>query len=134
MTERRDYSPLVERHFAAPRNVGRFESALDVLTARSGSEDQGIEILLGARIEGERITALKHLVYGCPHSIAAASWLTERLAGATLDELAQWRWREAATALDVPPEKWGRLLILEDAVRALEQAWRRRPSSRARTA
>lgn len=128
------YSSLVERHFAAPRNVGCFDSGSDVLTGRSGSKDQGIEILLSARLENGRIVALNHLVYGCPHAIAAASWLTERLTGATLQDLGRWTWREAATALEVPPEKWGRLLVLEDAVRALEKNWRNHPSNHAETA
>lgn len=129
-----NYSTLVESHFSTPRNVGRFQPATDVLVARSGSEDQGVEIVLSARIANERIVALNHLAYGCPHSIAAASWLTERLAAATLDDLARWRWKEAATVLEVPPEKWGRLLVLEDAVRALEKGWRNRRSSHAQTA
>jgi NifU-like protein involved in Fe-S cluster formation len=128
------YSPLVESHFTIPRNVGRFDPALDVIVANSGSKDQGVEIVLSARIENERIVALNHLVYGCPHTIAAASWLTERLCGATQDDLARWRWREVATALEVPPEKWGRLLVLEDAVRALQKGWRNRRSTHAQTA
>ncbi len=128
------YSPLVERHFATPCNVGQLASGSDVLTARAGSQDRGVEILLSARVEHDRIVALNHRVYGCPHSIAAASWLTERLTGATLQDLARWTWREAATALEVPPEKWGRLLVLEDAVRALEKNWRSRPSNHAETA
>jgi NifU-like protein involved in Fe-S cluster formation len=128
------YSPLVESHFRAPRNIGRFAPAADVLVGRSGSKDQGVEVVLSARIANGRIAALNHLVYGCPHTVAAASWLTEQIVGATLDDLTRWRWREVSTALEVPPEKWGRLLVLEDAVRALERTWRERGSSHAQTA
>ncbi len=128
------YSPLVERHFRAPRNVGHFEPTADVLVGKSGSRDQGVEIVLSARLDNERIVALNQRVYGCPHTVAAASWLTERLVGATVDDLGRWRWREASAALEVPPEKWGRLLVLEDAVRALERSWRDRRSSHAQTA
>lgn len=128
------YSPLVESHFRAPRNVGRFEPTADVLVGRSGSKDRGVEIVLSARMENERIVAVNHLVYGCPHTVAAASWLTESLVGATLDDLASWRWKEAAATLEIPPEKWGRLLALEDAVRAIERDWQERRSSHAQTA
>lgn len=128
------YSPLVERHFRAPCNVGRLEPSADVLVGRSGSRDQGVEIVLSARVDNEQIVAVKQLVYGCPHTVAAVSWLTERLVGATLEDLTAWRWREASAALDVPTEKWGRLLVLEDAIRALERSWRVRGSSHAQTA
>ncbi|MFO7306672.1 MAG: iron-sulfur cluster assembly scaffold protein [Gammaproteobacteria bacterium] len=128
------YSSLVQSHFFAPRNVGRLQPAPDVLEVRRGSKAQGIEVVLSARIEGDRIATLQQLVYGCPHSIAATSWLTERLLGASASELATWSWREAADVLEVPAEKWGRLLVLEDAVRALAKAWHDRSSSHAQTA
>jgi nitrogen fixation NifU-like protein len=119
-----DYSPLVVDHFARPRNAGDFSPDRRVVSGSAGSTQHGARFALSAVIEGERIGAVRHQVYGCPHSIAAASWLSERLVGATRQDLQQWRWREAADALQVPPEKYGRLLLLEDAVRALETAWR----------
>jgi NifU-like protein involved in Fe-S cluster formation len=129
-----EYSPLVRNHFMAPRNVGRLGNGANVLVASAGNKEQGTEIVLSARIEHDRLAALTHLAYGCPHTIAAASWATERLVGKSLDELRQWKWREVATALEVPPEKWGRLLVLEDAVRALERSWGNRLSNHAQTA
>jgi NifU-like protein involved in Fe-S cluster formation len=120
------YSALVERHFLTPRNVGALAAASDVIAARRGAPAQGIEIELSGGIADGRLIDLKQRVYGCPHAIAAASWLTERLAGASLADLDAWSWREAADALEVPPEKWGRLLVLEDAVRALAREWRGR--------
>lgn len=129
-----EYSRLVRSHFFAPKNVGRLAPAPDVIEARSGSKAQGIEVILSARVADERIVALQHLIYGCPHSIAAASWLTERLLGASAAELAAWSWRDAADTLEVPTEKWGRLLVLEDVVRALAKVWRDRSSNHAQTA
>jgi NifU-like protein involved in Fe-S cluster formation len=129
-----NYSSLVHAHFTRPRNVGRLESAPDVLSARAGSKAQGVEIALSARIDGNRLVTLHHLVYGCPHTIAAVSWLTERLEGAGIEMLESWRWRDAADALEVPTEKWGRLLVLEDAVRALAREWRNRLSNHAQRA
>jgi NifU-like protein involved in Fe-S cluster formation len=118
-----DYSPLVQEHFARPRNVGQFSPGHDVIASSAGSASEGARIELSARIENERIRELRHHVYGCPHTIAAASWLTERLVGARRAELGQWRWREAGEMLLVPAEKNGRLLILEDAVHRLAKAW-----------
>jgi nitrogen fixation NifU-like protein len=119
-----DYSALVHNHFANPRNVGLLAPAANVICVSCGSSERGVEITLSARIDQDRLVAIEHLVYGCPHSIAAASWLSERLRDATLVDLARWKWKEAADALNVPAEKWGRLLVLEDAVRSLETTWR----------
>jgi nitrogen fixation protein NifU and related proteins len=81
--------------------------------------------VLSARVTADRIEAVRFEAYGCPHCIAAGSWLTERLVGLTEPELRGWKWRAADDALKFPPEKRGRLLILEDAVKALSEAWRR---------
>ena len=121
-----DYSAEVIDHFDAPRNAGRLAAAPDVIEAEAGSVSQGARFQLSARIAGDALSAVCFEAYGCPHCIAAASWLTERLRGATIDRLDRWNWREAAEALVVPAEKRGRLLILEDAVRRLADAWRRR--------
>lgn len=121
-----EYNDLVVDHFERPRNAGRFEPAADVIEGAAGSLAQGVMFILSARIVADRIGALGFEAYGCPHCLAAGSWLSERLVGATRQQLHAWRWQEAADALAVPPEKRGRLLILEDAVRALAERWARR--------
>jgi NifU-like protein involved in Fe-S cluster formation len=120
------YNPLVVEHFARPRNVGRFAAADDIIAASAGDPDQGVRFDLSARVQDDRIVALRFEVYGCPHCIAAGSLLSERLHGATREELRRWTWREAADELEFPPEKRGRLLVLEDAVHALAAEWQRR--------
>ena len=119
------YSAAVVDHFDRPRNVGRLAPAADVISGSAGRREQGVEFVVSARVAGERIGAVRFESYGCPHCIAAASWLSERLAGCAPSDLQAWSWREAAAALDIPAEKRGRLLILEDAIRALAEAWRR---------
>jgi NifU homolog involved in Fe-S cluster formation len=113
------YNPVVIEHFGRPRNVGRFATADDVIAASAGDPDLGVRFDLSARVKGDRIVALRFEVYGCPHCIAAGSLLSERLQGATQEELRRWSWRQAADELEFPPEKRGRLLTLEDAVHAL---------------
>jgi len=120
------YSAQVIDHFDSPRNAGRLATAPDVVAAEAGSRSQGTQFHLSARIAGNALSAVHFEAYGCPHCIAAASWLTEQLRDATIDCLDRWSWREAAEALAVPAEKRGHLLILEDAVRRLAEAWRRR--------
>jgi len=120
-----EYSPIVVDHFERPRNGGLFEAGEGVIRGTAGSVAQGTMFVLSARIAGERIEAVRFEAYGCPHCIAAGSWLSERLVGLTRDELRTWRWRDADQALQFPLEKRGRLLILEDAVHALGEAWAR---------
>jgi len=120
------YHPLVVEHFAQPRNVGRFAPADDIIAASAGDPEQGVRFELSARLKGDRIGTLRFEVYGCPHCIAAASLLSERLQGATREQLRCWTWRQAADELAFPPEKRGRLLVLEDAVHALAAQWQRR--------
>lgn len=122
-----DYSPLVAEHFANPRNAGVLAPGPSVIAGSAGSAAQGVQFAFSVRVEGEHIREVRQQVYGCPHSIAAASWLSERLVGATLEDLQQWRWREIVAALEVPASKRGRMLVLEDALRALERAWRAHP-------
>jgi nitrogen fixation NifU-like protein len=124
------YSPLVLEHFDSPRNVGAFAPAGDVIAGRAGRRDQGAEFHLTARVAGDRIVAVRFEAFGCPHCVAAGSFVTEALIGADPDRLAQWSWRETAIALQVPTAKRGRMLILEDAVRAMAENWRRKQLQR----
>jgi nitrogen fixation NifU-like protein len=121
-----EYSPLVIEHFEAPRNVGAFAPAPDVVEGRAGRRDHGAEFRLTARIADAKIAEARFEAYGCPHCVAAGSWLTTRLVGADREHLLGWSWRDIAQALEVPTAKRGRLLILEDAVRALAEDWRKR--------
>lgn len=120
-----EYSASVVDHFEHPRNGGRFDTGEGVIRGAAGSIAQGTMFTLSARIARERIEAVRFEAYGCPHCIAAGSWLSERLVGLNREQLRTWRWRDADQALQFPLEKRGRLLILEDAVRALCEAWTR---------
>jgi NifU-like protein involved in Fe-S cluster formation len=89
----------------------------------AGSEALGAKVELSLRVSDGRVRAAGFRAYGCPHVIAACSWLTERLVGCDREELAGWDWREVQAALDVPPRKFGRLLTIQDAARAAARNW-----------
>lgn len=118
-----EYSPVVVDHFEQPRNGGQFAAGEGVIRGTAGSVAQGTMFSLSARIVGDRIEAVRFEAYGCPHCIAAGSWLSERLVGLGRAELQAWNWRDADRVLQFPLQKRGRLLILEDAVHALSEAW-----------
>lgn len=121
-----EYSSLVIEHFEAPRNVGAFAPAADVIQGQAGRRDHGAEFRLTARVADARIAEARFEAYGCPHCVAAGSWLTSQLVGVDRERLLAWSWRDIAQALQVPTAKRGRLLILEDAVRAMAEDWRKR--------
>jgi NifU-like protein involved in Fe-S cluster formation len=69
-------------------------------------------------VQGGRIRAARFSVVGCPHAVAAAAWVAEWLEGRGAEALAQLDIHAIARALDVPPEKLGKLLRIEDALLA----------------
>jgi NifU-like protein involved in Fe-S cluster formation len=115
-----NYSEEVERRFRAPPAAGELPPGNGVeVAAEAGSRAAGALVQLRALVDGERIAAVRFHAYGCPHLIAAASWTAEQLSGSTPALLLAWDWQSAAGALEVPPGKFGRLLVLQDAVRNL---------------
>ena len=68
---------------------------------------------------------VRYRAYGCPYTLATCEWLARRLPGQVLPQLsaaglatavggaAEW-----AERLAVPSDRLGRLLIIEDALRA----------------
>ncbi len=117
------YGPEVCRRMVALTGAGDLPPDEDVVRARVGDREQGAEVVLAVRVVDGQATELRFRAFGCPHFLAAASWLTDRLRGAGRAGFADWDWREVATALDVPPAKYGRLLVLQDAVHELAGKW-----------
>jgi NifU-like protein involved in Fe-S cluster formation len=117
------YSEEVLRRFREASGAGDLPAGSAAVLGRAGDREQGAEVLLAFAVGEGRVTEARFRAFGCPHLVAGASWLTERLKGARREDLDSWDWREAAAALDVPAAKFGRLLTLQDAVRAAARNW-----------
>jgi NifU-like protein involved in Fe-S cluster formation len=117
------YAPDVLRRFRELSGAGRLAPGADVCHGAAGDREQGAEIELNARVNDGRVTEARYLVFGCPHLVAAASWLTEAIVGCDRAQLAGWDWQQAARALEIPAAKFARLLTLQDAVRDLARNW-----------
>ena len=113
------YSALVRRLFANPVHAGELDKALVV-----NRDEQGVRLRLEARLDGDRVEAFRFRARGCPHVIAAAESLCAGLEGRPAADLLEFRARDLMERLPVPVEKTGRILVIEDAVRALGQAIR----------
>ena len=116
-----DYSDLVIEHFNHPRNAGNLADGVGIRRTHAGNRAAGAEVSLSVRVATDSVAEVRFQAFGCPHFLAAASLATERLKGLPVAALTQWRAGDIGRELDVPVEKRGRLLILEDAVRAAAQ-------------
>lgn len=127
MTGERGYSDLVTRHFDAPANVGPLGGAADnVFTGSAGHREHGTRVCFEARIDAGRIQEIAFQAYGCPHTIAACSLATQRLAGQPAAALQEFDPQGVMSELQVPVEKTGRMLLVQDALHHCFRAWENR--------
>jgi len=112
--DRVPYSELTQRYFQQAPNAGTLNGR-GVGTATAGSREGGTKVRFSVQVVDDHITAARFLAFGCPHVIAIASWLTEQCSGkrahAALPEDVQ----SLRRRFDVPVEKLGRILVVEDA-------------------
>jgi nitrogen fixation NifU-like protein len=80
------YSDLVLDHFHHPRNVGEIEEATVVVETTNPA--CGDLMKLWAVVKDGVIVDAKFKVAGCVPAVACGSWLTERIKGRPLVELA----------------------------------------------
>jgi len=113
-----DYHRQVRELFQRLPLAGRMGPGADVFTGAAGGQGQGAEVHFWLKCGNARIQAISFQAYGCPHTIAAAAWVAQRARGLTLVDIERTAWLEVERALAVPPEKRGRLLIVEDALKA----------------
>jgi NifU-like protein involved in Fe-S cluster formation len=124
------YGAEVQRRMRDLPGAGDLPPGTAVVAGAAGDVEQGAAVRIELGLEGDRVREARFRAFGCPHFIAAASWLTERLRGCCREDLERWDWREAAEALEVPAAKFGRLLTLQDAVRDAARNWAgHRPST-----
>ena len=108
------YSARVRELFESPQHAGALEGALNVTV-----DDQGIRISLFASVDQGKVSALRFLAWGCPHVIAAAEEFCASFEEKSVSELLEFSASDLMQSLSVPVQKSGRILVLEDAVRAL---------------
>lgn len=96
-----------------------------VVTGEAGSPPQEAWVRFHLLVEGDAVKDARVQAYGCPHTLAAAAWVAGRLPGRERADLVPQGPAGWAQALEVPVEKLGRLLIVEDALRDCLQHWPR---------
>jgi NifU-like protein involved in Fe-S cluster formation len=114
-----DYSGEVRHRFeTAPRHGRIFAPAAERLHGAAGEVARGVRVEFDARVRAGRIVECRFRAYGCPHVIAAASWVAEQAEGRPANDTDWVEPRRLADFLEAPPHKLGNLLVVEDAYRA----------------
>jgi hypothetical protein len=118
------YSARVEEYFWRPlRPLGAD------IRGVAGSMQSGTVVVVAADILSGRLHKLGFRVFACPHIIAACNCLAERLDGAPVEALFTASVAPLVAEFDIPVEKAGKLLILQDAMRACFADYAARPAA-----
>lgn len=97
------YSPELLARFRDPTHAGSFPAGTPgVATGWAGDAGDGRLVRVQLRVEpGAAIADARFKAFGCPATIACASYLTGELVGRTLEQVARLTPAAIASALDV---------------------------------
>lgn len=109
-----NYNELTRRYFESPPNVGEL-SGPGVFRGAAGQREEGTWVQFDLRTESGTVRAARFLAFACPHTIAVSAWLAEQSVGRAVTPMLPQSVRELRDRFEVPVEKMGRLLIIEDA-------------------
>ncbi len=108
------YNEAVAAYFHRP--VGKYAGDHE---GQAGSIPAGTWIGFRAGVREGCLTNLDFRVFACPHIIAVCHWLREDLEGRPITALREFKEEDARQKFDIPVEKAGKLLILQDALAGL---------------
>jgi hypothetical protein len=113
---RRLFAALVHAGEARAERVPAAGGRLRRVSGEAGREQRGIRVRFMLQLDGPQLVEVRYRAYGCPYTLAACEWLAQRLESGARDLIggpADW-----ARQLQIPPARMGRLLVVEDALRA----------------
>ena len=108
------YSELTLRYFETAADAGVLVGP-DVYRGAAGSRAQGTWVQFDLQVSGGSVRAARFLAFGCPHTIAVSAWVAEHARGPLTRAALPEGVADLSERFAVPPEKRGRLLIIEDA-------------------
>jgi NifU-like protein involved in Fe-S cluster formation len=114
-----EYSPAVQRHFTAPMRARELPAGVAGLVAGE-AEDRTLHVWVRFQLQvvEDVVAAAGFQAFGCPHTIAAASVVADWLEGRSVEAARKLDVKALCAELEVPVEKLGKLLRIEDAVAA----------------
>ncbi len=120
------YSALTRRYFETAPTAGIL-SGRWVGRGAAGWRGSGTRVEFDGESEPpfgaeRRVVAARFLAYACPHTIAVAAWVAERSVGEACGAGLPESVHAISRRFEIPAEKLGRLLIVEDAWAAASAA------------
>ncbi|HEX3914122.1 MAG TPA: iron-sulfur cluster assembly scaffold protein [Steroidobacteraceae bacterium] len=109
-----NYSDVARRYFEAAPNAGELAGP-GVFRGAAGKQDQGTWVQFDLQMRSGSVLAARFLAFGCPHTIAVSAWVAEQSQGRQLHRRLPENVQQLRERFDVPVDKMGRLLIIEDA-------------------
>ena len=118
-----EYSPEVVRRFDSARRAGELKTGLvSLVSGEAEDRTLGVWVRFQLQVNDGIVRAARFAAFGCPHTVAAADCAAERVEGARAAELPALDMRTIQRELEVPVEKLGKLLRIEDALAACGRA------------
>jgi hypothetical protein len=108
------YSELTLHYFQTAPATGILTGP-DAYRGAAGNRAHGTWVQFDLRVSGDIIQAARFLAFACPHTIAATAWVAEHAGGPLSRTTLPGGVQDLSERFAVPPEKRGRLLIIEDA-------------------
>ena len=109
-----NYSELTRRYFESAATAGELAGP-DVFRGAAGDRERGTWVQFDLQVGQGKVRAARFQAFACPHSIAVCAWLTETALERPLQRNLAENAQELRRRFEVPVEKMGRLLIIEDA-------------------
>lgn len=135
MTAAGPYNPRVLLHFATPAHAGDLKRRYPVeLEGKAADSASGSRVVLAAGIDRQVFREVRFRVFGCPHLVAAAEAWCHDAEGRSVTAPCAPAVTDLMALLDIPVEKTGRILVLEDAWQALLKQLDREPITEPTTA
>jgi cysteine desulfurase len=94
-----------------------------IVSGEAGGPKEETWVRFHLLIEGDIVKDARVRAFGCPHTLDVAAWLCQELRGRTRGTLSPGTPADWAASRSVPVEKLGRLLVIEDALRACSLQW-----------
>jgi len=105
------------------RSMSTSLPAAAVVSGEAGGRGQETWVRFHLVVAGGTVKEARFQAFACPHTTEVAAWLCGELPGRTREQLIPGTPSGWAQALGVPAEKLGRLLVVEDALRACLAHW-----------
>ena len=115
-----NYCTEVRDLFFTPAHAGEIDPAAGrVVRGEAEALDRTAWVVFAALCRDGQVIEARFRAWGCPHLLAACELTAAQLEGRSVAELARFSLADLAGRLQVPAEKLGRLLVIEDALLAL---------------